>query len=210
MYSVNSPISLKQFKNYLFLTKSNAFQHCFNVVFQFYSFLYITVCYLFYSVFIFYVYTQVASHVLEIPRPTLSVGNCCCWTNNVLTKPAAWITREKPSFSSYCTRCFKKHGNSVTNSISSLLWINIVIPDFKSLNIIMPARVYFIKSSKDCEDVSSLRQMNCEDEQVYCVCILQFCILQFSYFAKHNRMQSKHKQTKCEHSRRNPCVLQLS
>ena len=199
MCSVNSPISLKQFKNYLFLTKSNAFQHCFNVVFQFYSFLYVSVCYLFYSIFIFYVYTQVAGHVLEIPRPTLSAGNCCCWTNNILTKPAAWIAREKPSFSSYCKRCFKKHGNSVTNSISSLLWINIVIPDFKSLNIIMSARVYFIKSSKDCED-----------GQVYCVCILQFCILQFSYFAKYNRMQSKHKQTKYEHSRRNPCVLQLS
>ena len=40
--------------------------------------------------------------------------------------------------------------------------------------------------------------MNSEDGQVYSVCILQF-----SYFTKYNHMQSKHKQTKCEHSRRN-------
>ena len=39
--------------------------------------------------------------------------------------------------------------------------------------------------------------MNSEDGQVYYVCILQF-----SCFTKYNRMQSKHKQTKCEHSRR--------
>jgi len=32
--------------------------------------------------------------------------------------------------------------------------------------------------------------MNSEDEQVYSVCLLQY-----------HRMQSKHKQTKCEHSR---------
>ena len=36
--------------------------------------------------------------------------------------------------------------------------------------------------------------MNNEDGQVYSVCILQF-----SCFTKYNRMQSKHKQTKCEH-----------
>ena len=30
------------------------------------------------------------------------------------------------------TGCPKKHGNSVTNSISSLLYISIVIPDFNS------------------------------------------------------------------------------
>ena len=50
-----------------------------------------------------------------------------------------------PQFHSYCTNtgCPNKHGNSVTNSISSLLWISIVIPDFKSNNIILSARVYF-------------------------------------------------------------------
>ena len=35
--------------------------------------------------------------------------------------------------------------------------------------------------------------MNSEDGQVYSVCILQF-----SCFMKYNRMQSKHKQTKCD------------
>ena len=37
--------------------------------------------------------------------------------------------------------------------------------------------------------------MNSEDGQVYSVCTLQF-----SCFTKYNRMQSKHKQTKCEHT----------
>jgi len=36
--------------------------------------------------------------------------------------------------------------------------------------------------------------MKSEDGQIYSVCILQF-----SWFAQYNRMQSKHKQTKCEH-----------
>ena len=52
------------------------------------------------------------------------------------------------------TGCPNKHGNSVTNSISSLLWISILIPDFNSHNIIMSARVYFMKTVKDCKDVS--------------------------------------------------------
>ena len=47
-----------------------------------------------------------------------------------------------------------------TNSISSLLWISIVIPNFKSHNITMSARVYFMNF------------MNSEDGQVYSVCIL--------------------------------------
>ena len=38
--------------------------------------------------------------------------------------------------------------------------------------------------------------MNSEDGQVYSVCLLQF-----SCFTKYNRMQSIHKQTKCENSR---------
>ena len=38
--------------------------------------------------------------------------------------------------------------------------------------------------------------MNSEDGQVYSVHILQF-----SCFTKYNRMQSKHKQTNCKHSR---------
>ena len=36
--------------------------------------------------------------------------------------------------------------------------------------------------------------INSEEVQVYSVCILQF-----SCFTKYNPMQSKHKQTKCEH-----------
>ena len=53
-----------------------------------------------------------------------------------------------------CRVSQKKHGNSVTNSISSLLWISIVIPNFKSHNIIMSAKVYFMKRSKDCKEMS--------------------------------------------------------
>ena len=49
----------------------------------------------------------------------------------------------------YNTGCPKKHGNSVTNWISSLLWFSIVIPNFKSHNIIMSARVYFMKRVKE-------------------------------------------------------------
>jgi len=65
------------------------------------------------------------------------------------------ITEFKPSKSSkssifMCYRVSQKHGNSVTNSISSLLWISIVIPNFKSQNIVMSARVYFMKRVKDC------------------------------------------------------------
>ena len=60
------------------------------------------------------------------------------------------------------TGCPKKNGNSVTNSISSLLWISILIPNFKSHNIIMSARVYFMKRVKDCKDVSI---MSPQDEQ---------------------------------------------
>ena len=70
--------------------------------------------------------------------------------------------------------CPNKHGNSVTNSISSLLRISIEIPNFKSHNIIMSARVYFMKRVKDCKDVSIMSQQdeNSEDGQVYSVCIL--------------------------------------
>ena len=56
--------------------------------------------------------------------------------------------------------CPKKHGNSVTNSISSLLWISIVIPNFKSHSIIMSARVYLMKTVKDCKDVSIMSPQN--------------------------------------------------
>ena len=94
----------------------------------------------------------------------------------------------------------------MTNVISSLLRISIVLPDFKSHTIIMPARVYFMKTLNGYKDESIMSlQMNSEDGQVYSVCILLF-----SCFTKYNRMQSKQKQTNCKHSRRKSCGLQLS
>ena len=60
------------------------------------------------------------------------------------------------------TGCPKKHGNLVTNWISSLLWISFVIANFKSHNIIMSARVYFLKRVKDCKDWSIISP---QDEQ---------------------------------------------
>ena len=42
------------------------------------------------------------------------------------------------------------------------LWISIVIPNFKSQNIILSARVYLMKSVKDCKNVSI---MSPQDEQ---------------------------------------------
>jgi len=59
------------------------------------------------------------------------------------------------------TGCPKKRGNSVTNWKSSLLRISIVIPNFKSHNI-MSARVCFMKKVNDCKDVSI---MSPQDEQ---------------------------------------------
>ena len=50
----------------------------------------------------------------------------------------------------------------MTNTISSLLWISIVIPNFKTHIIIMSARGYFMKRVKDCKDVSI---MSLQDEQ---------------------------------------------
>ena len=47
------------------------------------------------------------------------------------------------------TECSNKHRNSVTNSISSLLRISIVIPDFKSHDI-MSAKVHFMKRVNGC------------------------------------------------------------
>ena len=69
----------------------------------------------------------------------------------------------------------------------------------------MAARVSFMKRVKDCKDVSIMSPQDEQWRQVYSVCILQF-----SCFTKYNRMQSKHKQTKCEPSRQNSYRLQLS
>ena len=49
------------------------------------------------------------------------------------------------------------------------------MPNFKSHNIFMSARVYLMKRVKDCKDVSIMfPQDEHEYGQVYSVCILQF------------------------------------
>ena len=63
-----------------------------------------------------------------------------------------WWTTNR-AFYNALYRVSQKHGNSVTNWISSLYWISILIPNFKSHNSIMSARVYFMKRVKDCKDV---------------------------------------------------------
>ena len=76
------------------------------------------------------------------------------------------------------TGCLNKHGNSVTNSISSLIWVSIVIHNFKSHNIIMSARVYLMKTVNGCKDVSI---MSPQDEQwrftLFVYCNLNFLVL---------------------------------
>ena len=46
------------------------------------------------------------------------------------------------------TGCPKKIGNTLMNSISSLLWICSVIPNFKSHNIIMSAKSLIFENGK--------------------------------------------------------------
>ena len=77
------------------------------------------------------------------------------------------------------TGCPNKHGNSVTNSISSLLWISIVIPDFKIHNIIMSARVYLMKTVNGCKDVS---KMSPQDEQWRRTSLLCLYIVIFLFY----------------------------
>ena len=57
----------------------------------------------------------------------------------------------------------------------------------------MSARVYLMKTINGCKDVSI---MSPQDEQRFLYC-------NFLVLLRYNRMQSKHKQTKCEHRRRN-------
>ena len=70
------------------------------------------------------------------------------------------------------TGCPKKHGNSVTNWISFLLWISIVMPNFKRHNIIMSARVYFKERVKDCKDVSIMFPQDEQWIRTSLLCIL--------------------------------------
>ena len=91
------------------------------------------------------------------------------------------------------TWCSKKHGNSVMNSISSLLWISIVIPNFKSHNIVG-------KRLQRCVyNVSARWTVKTDKFTLFAYC--NFLVLLTT---------TKHKQTKCEHSRRNSYRLQLS
>ena len=92
----------------------------------------------------------------------------------------------------------------MTNSISSLLCISIVIPNFKSHNFIMSARVNFMKRVKDCKDVSIMSpQYEQQWRRTSLLCLYTVIFL-------YKRMQSKHKQTKSEHGRQNSYRLQLS
>ena len=81
----------------------------------------------------------------------------CIYKQHVYTKQFSFYLQNSMFLLNFipCTGCPKKHENSETNSISSLLWISIVIPNFKSLNIIMSARFYFMKRVKHCKDVSA-------------------------------------------------------
>ena len=49
-----------------------------------------------------------------------------------------------------------------SDELGIVLVFSVVIPNFKSHNIIMYARVYFMKRVKDCKDVSI---MSPQDEQ---------------------------------------------
>ena len=70
----------------------------------------------------------------------------------------------------------------------------------------MSARVYFMKSVKDCKDVSIMSMQDKQRRRTSSHCLYTAIFL----FYEVQRMQSKHKQTKCEHSRRNSYRLQLS
>ena len=52
-------------------------------------------------------------------------------------------------------------GVPINMGIQSLSWFSIVIPDFKSHNIIMSAKVYIMKTVNGCKDVSI---MSLQDE----------------------------------------------
>ena len=116
------------------------------------------------------------------------------------------LSRMIDVYLSVTTVCPNTHGNSVTNLISSLSWFSIEIPNFKSHNIIMSAKVYFMKTVTGCKDVSI---MSPQDEQWRRTSLL-FLYTVFFCFTKYNRMQSKHKQTNCKHSRRKAYGLRLS
>ena len=88
-------------------------------------------------------------------------------------------------------RVSQKNGNSVTNSKSSLLWISIVIPNFKTHNIIRSARVYFMNTVNGCKDVSIMYPQ--DNQWRHCLYTAIFLF----YQVQPNAVKTK--QTKCEH-----------
>ena len=66
--------------------------------------------------------------ILSCPKVFLIDLVCCSFSYEDYIKCSEYVP--------ICTGCPKKHRNSVTNWISYLLWISVVIPNFKSHNII--------------------------------------------------------------------------
>ena len=96
---------------------------------------------------------RICTHYIYRGKFHISIRN---WVFGITFLSTCTNVKHKP------TGCHNKHGNSVTSSISSLLWISIVIPDLKSHNIVMSAWVYFMKTVNGCKDVSI---MSLQDEQ---------------------------------------------
>ena len=107
--------------------------------------------------------------------------NICLMYNYRVYKNLFWIFHIQMEYPSakHVQGVPKKHGNSVTNSISSFLWISIVTSNFKSQNIIMSARVYFMKKVKDYKDVSI---MSPQDEQWIRTSLLCLYIVIFLFY----------------------------
>ena len=68
----------------------------------------------------------------------------------------------------------------------------------------MSARVYLMKTVKGCKDVAQMSPQSTRWTEKTDKCTLfVYCNFLVLRSTNYNRMQSKHKQTKCEHSRRN-------
>ena len=61
----------------------------------------------------------------------------------------------------------------------------------------MSARVYFMKTVNGCKDVSIMSPQDKQRRQTSLLCLYTVIF----FFTEYNRMQSKHKQTNCKHSR---------
>ena len=91
----------------------------------------------------------------------------------------------------FSTGCPNRHGNSVTNLISSLLWTCIVMPNFKNYdNIIIFARVYFEKTVNDWKDVSIMSPQDKQWRQTSLLCLYTVTFYYTVTNCKHNRQKS--------------------